>query len=216
MDGDSIVRSRYPIEGWADEVMAAAEAAGIAGRPYIVGHSMGGRVAAVVGAGIGNRLRAWSSSIHRSRSRRRNPSSGSWAAGRRPTRPGTRFAAGFARSPNRRSCSRTWRGTWPRNRCATPATGGSGNSIPRCCASVSAEDVSHPWGSLRTVAAPVLYIRRERGLVTRARALEIAGVFGRPATIVELAEAGHHPMMDQPLPLVATVRTALAQWGSPE
>ncbi|WP_067902504.1 alpha/beta fold hydrolase [Nocardia vaccinii] len=61
---------------------------------------------------------------------------------------------------------------------------------------------------------PVLYIRCERGLVSRERASEIAGLFDRRATVVELAEAGHHPMLDQPLPLVATVRTVLAQWDS--
>ena len=42
--GDSGLRSRYPVEQWADEVMAAAAAGGIAGRPYIIGHSMGGRI----------------------------------------------------------------------------------------------------------------------------------------------------------------------------
>jgi pimeloyl-ACP methyl ester carboxylesterase len=30
---------------------------------------------------------------------------------------------------------------------------------------------------------------------------------------VELAEAGHHPMLDQPLPLVATLRTLLEFWS---
>jgi hypothetical protein len=29
---------------------------------------------------------------------------------------------------------------------------------------------------------------------------------------VELAEAGRHPMLDQPLPLVATLRMLLAMW----
>lgn len=31
--------------------------------------------------------------------------------------------------------------------------------------------------------------------------------------VVELAEAGHHPMLDQPLPLVATLRTLLEFWS---
>lgn len=71
-----------------------------------------------------------------------------------------------------------------------------------------------PVGSLRAVDASVLYIRRERGLVTRERAMEIASLFGRAAAVVEVAEAGHHPMMDQPLALVATLRTVLALWDS--
>ncbi|MFI2230376.1 alpha/beta fold hydrolase [Nocardia testacea] len=48
--GDSVVRSRYPLDGWADEVIAAAEAGDISARLYIVGHSMGGGVTAAVRA----------------------------------------------------------------------------------------------------------------------------------------------------------------------
>jgi pimeloyl-ACP methyl ester carboxylesterase len=37
--------------------------------------------------------------------------------------------------------------------------------------------------------------------------LELRGPF------VELAAAGHHPMLDQPLALVATLRTLLEMWS---
>src|SRR4051794_6666541 len=40
--GDSAHRDRYVLEQWTDEVVAVAAAAGIAGRPVVVGHSMGG------------------------------------------------------------------------------------------------------------------------------------------------------------------------------
>lgn len=43
--GDSGSRANYDLRIWASEVMAAASAAGPAGRPTIVGHSMGGWVA---------------------------------------------------------------------------------------------------------------------------------------------------------------------------
>src|SRR3954462_3382272 len=47
--GDSDRRDRYDMRQWADEVVAAARAADITGRPLVVGHSMGGWVAAHVG-----------------------------------------------------------------------------------------------------------------------------------------------------------------------
>jgi pimeloyl-ACP methyl ester carboxylesterase len=47
--GDSGWRAAYRTEVWADEVLAVATAAGVAGRPVLVGHSLGGTVAAVAG-----------------------------------------------------------------------------------------------------------------------------------------------------------------------
>src|SRR5215218_11469332 len=47
--GDSDRRASYPMHHWADEVVAVADAAGLA-RPVVVGHSMGGWVAVTTGA----------------------------------------------------------------------------------------------------------------------------------------------------------------------
>ena len=212
--GDSVVRSRYLIEGWADEVMAAAEAGGIAGRPYIVGHSMGGRLAAVVGA--------------------RHPKSvaGLIIIDSPFQEPSEESIIGQLRRtpkvyPTRDEICGRFR-TVP----------GQEVLLPYVARHVAEESVRHtddgwvwkfdpemlrkrlekgripPLDPLRAVEAPVLYIRCERGLVVRERALQIAELFERPVTVVELADAGHHPMMDQPLPLVATLRTAVAQWDS--
>ncbi|MEV5646765.1 alpha/beta hydrolase [Nocardia sp. NPDC052254] len=212
--GDSVVRSEYPIEGWADEVMAAAAAGGIAGRPYIVGHSMGGRVAAVVGA----RHRESVAGLIIIDSPFQEPSGESIVRQLRRTPKA---------HPTRNDICARFR-TVPEQSVLLPY-------VARHVAEESVRDTGEGWvwkfdpdmlrkrleqgripplGSLRGVAAPVLYIRCERGLVTPERAREIAALFERPATVVELSAAGHHPMMDQPLPLVATLRTALAQWES--
>ena len=42
--GDSDHRDSYDIEQWTEEVIAVADAAGIAGQPVVIGHSMGGFV----------------------------------------------------------------------------------------------------------------------------------------------------------------------------
>ncbi|MEX1178569.1 MAG: alpha/beta hydrolase [Nitriliruptor sp.] len=48
--GDSDHRDEYPAETWAEEVLAVAAAAGGAGPPTVVGHSMGGFVTIIVAA----------------------------------------------------------------------------------------------------------------------------------------------------------------------
>src|SRR5688572_2133937 len=54
--GDSGRRDAYPRETWAREVMAVAADAGIAGAPVLVGHSLGGFVSIVAAAVFGDRL----------------------------------------------------------------------------------------------------------------------------------------------------------------
>lgn len=54
--GRSDRRETYHVETWAAEVVAAAEAAGGAGRPVVIGHSMGGFVTLVVAAHHGAAL----------------------------------------------------------------------------------------------------------------------------------------------------------------
>jgi pimeloyl-ACP methyl ester carboxylesterase len=43
-------------------------------------------------------------------------------------------------------------------------------------------------------------------------ARDMAGLVPGALPVVELADAGHHPMLDQPLALVAGLRTLLALW----
>ena len=213
--GDSVVRPRYPLDGWADEVMAAAEAGGIGGRPYVVGHSMGGAVTAAVGA-------------------RHHDSVAGLVIIDSPMfqePPEEVIIRRLARKPKvyatRDEICARFR-TEPAQDTVLPY-------VARHVAEESVRRTGHGWvwkfdpemfrkrlqdmsvdisGLLRTVRKPALYIRCELGLVERATAWDIAGLFECPATVVELADAGHHPMMDQPLPLVATLRTALAQWDS--
>ena len=41
----------------------------------------------------------------------------------------------------------------------------------------------------------------------------IDALLGHRVPIVELPDAGHHPMLDQPLPLVTALRMLLQQWA---
>ena len=43
----------------------------------------------------------------------------------------------------------------------------------------------------------------------------MAGLTRAPLPVVELPDTGHHPMLDQPLALVAVLRTLLALGAAP-
>jgi hypothetical protein len=53
------------------------------------------------------------------------------------------------------------------------------------------------------------YLRCENASVSADMAAVTRSILSLRDPIVELAEAGHHPMLDQPLPLVATLRALL-------
>jgi pimeloyl-ACP methyl ester carboxylesterase len=74
--------------------------------------------------------------------------------------------------------------------------------------------------SIRAVALPYLpevrcrfaLLRSENGLVTEGLADSMYEMLGRRAPVVELPEAGHHPMLDEPLVLTTAIRALLADW----
>ncbi len=75
-------------------------------------------------------------------------------------------------------------------------------------------------GGLRSVALPYLpdvtcrlaLLRSEYGLVTPDIGQSMYEKLGRVTPIIEIAEAGHHAMLDQPLLLLTALRTLLADW----
>ena len=75
-------------------------------------------------------------------------------------------------------------------------------------------------GGMRGTAKPYLprvgcrfaLLRSQRGLVTRDIGAEMYEALGRVAPVIELPEAGHHAMLDQPLVLLTAIRTLLADW----
>lgn len=210
--GDSATRARYPIEGWADEVIAAAEAGGIVGQPYIVGHSMGGRVAGVVG--VRHRESVAGLIVIDSPFRERSGEDIAWQVRRAPkTYPSEEeIRSRFRTMPEQETLLPYVARHIAAESVRKTDDGWVWKFDPDWLRKRFAHGRISPLEPLRTGDTPVVYIRCERGLVSRERASEIAGLFDRRAAVVELAEAGHHPMMDQPLPLVATLRTVLAQW----
>jgi pimeloyl-ACP methyl ester carboxylesterase len=77
---------------------------------------------------------------------------------------------------------------------------------------------------MRRVALPYLQqvhtrfalLRSECGLVTPDIGAFMYEALGRVAPVIELPEAGHHAMLDQPLVLLTALRTLLADWDHSE
>lgn len=206
--GDSDHRRAYRTDQWATEALLAAAAGGITGLPYVVGHSMGGFVTATIGIRSPTATRGQmiidSPLDHASpeESRLRRP--------RKVYTSTQEIRARFTLTP-------------PQD-VLLPYIGGH-----IAAQSVRQTDDGWIWKfdaelfqkhtkggvfSLRNLLpqlhSPTVYLRSEHGLVTNEMAAEINRLTGSPVRMVELPDAGHHPMMDQPLPLIAAIRTVLA------
>lgn len=205
--GDSAWRPRYGLAQWAREVLAVGEAAGGKVPPVVVGHSMGGWVAATAGADAGDRLGGIVILD--------TPTQGGPPEERlrEPARPTRVYAS-------RAEALRRFR-TLPTQESVLPW-------VAAHVAEESLREVDEGWTwkfdpglfgpqdrPAHTLPRPrcrAAYVRAERGLVSQAMADEVAVRLGPGVPVVTLPAAGHHLMLDQPLALVAVVRTLLAGW----
>jgi pimeloyl-ACP methyl ester carboxylesterase len=66
--------------------------------------------------------------------------------------------------------------------------------------------------SLGSIDIRLAMLRAERGMISAEMQAAIDQALNRPATVIEVPEAGHAIMLDQPLALVTALRTMLAVW----
>jgi pimeloyl-ACP methyl ester carboxylesterase len=217
--GDSAHREAYRFEQWTDEVVAVAEDGGIDGPPVVIGHSMGGFVTVATAARHGDRLAGVV--VCDSPVTEADPEVTSFrsqdAFGRLRT---------YASVEEALSRFRT-----------VPAQEHYLDYVLDHVARRSLRPVGDGWqwkfdrrvfeqfqGSIRAVALPYLpkvrcrfaLLRSERGLVTPDIGASMYEALGRVAPVIELPEAGHHAMLDQPLVLLTALRTLLADWDHSE
>ena len=69
---------------------------------------------------------------------------------------------------------------------------------------------------LREVRCRLALLRSENGLVTADIGADMYDMLGRVAPVIEIPEAGHHAMLDQPLLLLTALRTLVADWDHSE
>jgi pimeloyl-ACP methyl ester carboxylesterase len=211
--GDAGRRDAYTPERWAEEVVAVAEAAGIRGAPVVVGHSLGGLVTIVTAARHGDALAG--AVVVDSPVRRPDPESEEGRGGRAFRQPGVYATLEEAerhfflvpRQPDpppwirdhvaRTSLTQTGQGwTWKFDPSLFRRRDGRGFASDlaavRCRVAVF-------HGELSAIVTPEV-----NGYMNE--------LLGRSAPFVEIPQAHHHVILDQPLAFVAALRAILADW----
>jgi pimeloyl-ACP methyl ester carboxylesterase len=205
--GDSGRREVYDMRQWAREIVRITEAEGL-DRPVVVGHSMGGWVAVTTGVEHGDAVSAVayidsplndqppeeSRLRERRRPRRVHPSLEE-AMARFRTLPPQDVLLPYVREHVARESLRPVEGGWTWK--FDPSFFGNRLLL---------RDL------LPQLTCPVALFRCEHGLVSPEMAGEMAGLVPGRLPVVDLPDAGHHPMLDQPLALVTGLRTLLAVW----
>jgi pimeloyl-ACP methyl ester carboxylesterase len=218
--GDSDHREHYDFVQWTREVLAVTEDAGIVGPPVVVGHSMGGMVTICTAglhpakvAGIivvDSPVTEPDPEVESSRLKQefvkapRPWASPDVAVEKFRTVPPQAHYLDFVRDHVAR-------------RSLVPVDGGWGWKFDR-------HVFEQFQGQLRGVALPYLQdlvcrfalLRSEFGLVTDDIGASMFEATGRVAPVFVLPEAGHHPMLDQPLILLTALRALLADWDHSE
>lgn len=218
--GDSGHRPFYDFEQWTDEVMAVTDDAGIVGLPTIVGHSMGGFVTIATAAMHPDRVsgvvivdspvtepdpEVESYRLKEAFGAPRTYATEDEGLARFRTVPSQAHYLDYVMDHvGRRSLVAVDRGyRWKFDReVFAQFAGGSirGVALPH----------------LRRVVARFALLRSENGLVTHDIGESMNEQLGRVAPVIEIPEAGHHPMLDEPLILLTALRTLLADWEHSE
>lgn len=217
--GDSGHRDAYALEQWTHEVMAVADDGGIAGPPVVVGHSMGGFVTIATASLHPDRVAGVV--ICDSPVTEPDPEIASFrlqeAFGRPRTYADVDEALARFRTVPAQDHYLDYVMDHVGRRSLKAAEGGYQWKFDR-------RIFTQFTRGMRSIALPYLtsitcrfaLLRSEHGLVTEDIGRSMYENLGRVAPVIELPEAGHHAMLDQPLLVLTALRTLLADWDHSE
>jgi pimeloyl-ACP methyl ester carboxylesterase len=210
--GDSGRRDGYPRDTWAREVLAVAKDAAFDGPPIVIGHSMGGFVAITAAAAFGEQLAG--AVILDSPVRRPDPEAVEGAHGksfRNPkVYPDVETALRHFRTVPDQPSSLPFVIDYVARRSLIEQAHGFTWKFDPVIFRRETPRASHEL--LPQVKCRVALFRSEHGLVTPDIGEYMYELLGRNAPVIEIPEAYHHMMLDQPLLLVTGLRTLLADW----
>lgn len=213
--GDSGRRETYSLELWADEVIAVADDAGFSGPPIVIGHSMGGFVTIVTAARHHEKL----AGVVVCDSPVNKPDPEVDAAKR-----GTEFASPKTYDSVEDAVSRFRTVPAQRNYLdyvmadvarfsLTEVDGGWTWKFDPAVFSAMPNTKSAARPHLADVRCRFALLASQYGLVSRDVAEYMYNTLGRVAPIIQIPQAGHHPMLDVPLLLITALRTLIADWN---
>lgn len=213
--GDSGRRDIYTLEQWTEEVVAVAHDAGMAPTPIVIGHSMGGFVSIATAARHGERLGGVI--IVDSPVDRPDPEIQSFhlrqAFGKKRVYASIDDAVGRFRTIPAQANYLDYVLDYVARRSLRPVDGGFAWKFD--------DRIFEQFGpTMRGVALPYLphiscrvaLLRSEFGLINPAIRESMFEAMGRRSPIIELPEAGHHPMLDVPQVLLTALRSLVADW----
>lgn len=221
--GESGHRASYRVEQWADEVLAAAEALGGTGRPVVAGHSMGGFVTIATAAVHGSALDG--AIVLDAPVNRPDPESAEGAGGRMfrdpKTYPDLATAMGHFHLVPPQPCDNPWMVEHVARHSLREVAGGwTWKFDPGVFVSRAGPTRSSEYGPLLARAScRVAIVNGARSSIVdddvRAYMAELladspAAAAGVP--FVEVPEAQHHLLLDQPLAVVTALRAVTATW----
>ena len=217
--GDSAHRAEYSLEQWTDEVIAVADAAGIDGTPVLIGHSMGGFVTIATAARHADAVSGVI--VCDSPVTQPDPEIGAYhlreAFGQPRTYATVDEAVARFRTVPAQAHYLDYVIDQVARRSLKPVEGGWQWKFDR--------RIFEQFGAgMRSIALPYLedvtcrlaLLASENGLVTPDIGASMYEQLGRVTPIIEIPEAGHHAMLDQPLILLTAIRTLLADWDHSE
>jgi pimeloyl-ACP methyl ester carboxylesterase len=212
--GESEWRASYSMETFVEEQLGVCEDAGMFGvgePPIIVAHSFGGFVTILTGALYGDRLAGTvivDSPV--------NPPGRRTGPPRRDPKPHKVYAtmadalARFRLMPPQ-TCDNLYLVDWVGRRSLKEVSGGlTWKFDPAIWQDFSIGDTA---ARLRSTKCRIAIMRGENSILLPPEIGEyMFNLLGRAAPVVEIPQAQHHVMLDQPLALVAALRALLADW----
>jgi len=210
--GDSDRRDVYSAEAWGDEILAVVRDAEMDGPPVIVAHSMGGFIALALASRASDELEGVV--VLDSPVRRPDPEQEEGTRGssfRNPkTYPDVATALQHFRTVPDQPTSKPWILDYVGRNSLTRVDGGwTWKFDPRVFGNLQSRRRPE---ILRDISCRVALFRAENGLVTKDIGAYMYEQLGRVAPVIEVPEAYHHIMLDQPLALVTGLGTLLADW----
>ena len=211
--GDSERRSTYRRETWAQEVLEVADHARFAEAPILIGHSMGGLVAIVAAALHGDRLSGAiivDSPVHR-HNREGDAALASKAFGGAKTYPDLETAIRRFRLLPAQPCGNDFIIEYVARHSVCAIKGGFRWKFDPVVFSLGLTDRMMEY--LAQVRCPLAMVRGASSDVVPAdTAALLTGLLENIAPVVEIPDAYHHLILDQPLAFVAATRALLAVW----
>jgi pimeloyl-ACP methyl ester carboxylesterase len=212
--GDSGRRESYSAQLRVEEMRGVIADAGLGRNPFIVGHSFGGfmsmKFAAQFGDEIGGAVIV-DSPIRSPEEEAARPLSPPRWANRKIYESFDAALARFRLMPPQ-SCDNDFIVEFIARRSLMPVAGGWTWKFDG--AAMGTRRFGEPFREyLQAVRCRAALIFGEKSaLVSRATASYMSSLMGREAPIVEVPEAQHHVMLDQPLAFVAALRVLLGSW----